>query len=287
MSIEYVVERNAESYHARLNDIARLFSEVFVRPFPSEPWGKWYCANPYGNPIVVLAYADGVLIAHNALIPQVFSGPASSTYRYMLSISTMVDKRFRDLSVFERIVGDAHEQARRQGIDLIVGFPNAKSLVPFKVLFGYRTLFQTPLCTWHPSRVATEVPVAPISCVQDDVAGYSYPCDASYWNWRFPNAAARCVLVGNDLQLAYKRQQDVLTVLDAASGSGDPAPFQAFVHTTGAEEVRITEHHARKIGIPRGELVSHNNYTVRLTASPLNGQPVPEIRFSLILSDVF
>lgn len=289
MSIAYRIVSKSEDYGSVLPEVAELFTAVFRRPFPQRGWEQWYFRNPYGDPLVILGYDGGHLIAHHALIPQVLDGKGGERCPYMLSISTMVAQHYRDLTVFGHVVDALHEAAGVRKIPFILGFPNAKSLIPFKLMFGYRTVAESPFCTWIPKASEASVQVEPISELAQDDSEWSYPTDSIYWEWRSYSTGLRCVRVDRILELVYKGpEHGVFTVLDLAATSNGMTreALAGFARTTGSAAVRLTEHHARRAGIPLDELVPHENYTVRMICRELAGS-VPKIRFSLLLSDVF
>jgi len=70
-------------------------------------------------------------------------------------------------------------------------------------------------------------------------------------------------------------------------GGRDAAECLAhFANTLGLPEVRLTRYHAALLGIPDVDLTPHEGYVVRFFGFPLT-EEVPDIRFSLLLSDVF
>jgi hypothetical protein len=290
MSIDYRVLSKREDYRGSLPEVAGLFSAVFRRPFPQRGWEQWYFRNPYGEPLVILAYEGDQLIAHHALVPQALVRKSGGRCPYMLSISTMVDDRYRDLKVFGHVVGALHEAALARGVPFVLGFPNAKSLIPFKLMFGYRKMVESPLCTWIPNAHGTPEQVEPIPGLSQGDSEWSYPTDATYWEWRGYNASLRCVRLDGILEVVYKGPEDgVFTVLDlAATSPNGPATevLARFARSAGSTAVRLTEYHARLVGIPWRELAPHENYSVRMTCRELT-ESVPTIRFSLLLSDVF
>jgi hypothetical protein len=207
----------------------------------------------------------------------------------MLGLSTMVHRRYRNLEVFSHMVGMLHEATRAKGIRLILGFPNSQSLAPFKVLFGYGTLAESPLCTWSPKGRFPAPEVEPITGVERDDSEWGPPADDAYWNWRSRGAGLHRIRAGGTVELAYKGPEDgVLTVLDLAARPSPAARYAlaGLASAAGASAIRLTERHARQAGIPLDELNSHENYTVRLTGFGLSA-PEPKIRLSLLLSDVF
>jgi len=290
MSIEYRVFDKSEDYRGALSEVAGLFAAVFRRPFPYHGWEQWYFRNPYGPPVAILGYDGGQLVAHHALIPQVLARKGGERCPYMLAISTMVDDRYRDLKIFGHVVDALHKVALARGIPFVLGFPNAKSLVPFKLMFHYRMVAQSPLCTWIPEADGAPAQVQPIPGLSQADSEWSYPTDGTYWAWRGHSTGVRCVSVNGIMELAYKGPAaGVLTVMDLeadSTASTARGALASFAQSTGSTAVRLTQYHAGLAGIPLNELASHENYTVRMTCRELT-RPAPRIRFSLLLSDVF
>jgi len=290
MAIDYRLFDNANAYRPRIPEVAQLFSTVFQRAFPVDAWGQWYLNNPYGDPYVALGYCADELVAHHALVPQMLVGNGGERRRYLLSMSTMVHPRHRNLSAFLYMVDALHEKARDAGAAFILAFPNSSSAPLFEKLCGYKPMVQTELCNWKPP--------APSGASNARINGpwevrgkpqYSYPADSVYWNWRTQNNHASSCAVDGTLHLAYKViEPATLMLLDArVEGEQDPAECLAdFANAQGLPEVRLTRYHAALLGIPEADLTPHEGYVVRFFGFPL-AEEVPDIRFSLLLSDVF
>ena len=290
MAIEYRLFDSAKDYLPRIPEVAQLFSTVFQRAFPADAWGQWYLNNPYGDPYVALGHCADELVAHHALVPQMLVGSGGDRRRYLLSMSTMVHPRHRNLMAFLYMVDALHQKARAAGAAFILAFPNSSSAPLFEKLCGYKPILQTELCNWKPPpfSAASNAPMnGPWAA--GDTPEYSYPTDSVYWNWRTQNNHASSCAVGGTLQLVYKViEPPTLMLLDArVEGERDPAECLAhFANGLGLPEVRLTRYHGALLGIPDADLTSHENYVVRFFGFPL-GEKVPDIRFSLLLSDVF
>jgi hypothetical protein len=290
MPVRYEIITEPSLYRERLEQVSKLFSSVFERNFPASGWEQWYFGNPYGPPAVIMGYRGDELIAHSALVPQVLmDGGGHRPLSYRLSMSTMVDRRHRHVSVFQEIMGRLHEWAKAEGAGFVVGFPNVNSYLPAKVLFGYQTLLETPFLSWTPVTSGEPPTIANLPALSCAAGEYSYPADRVYWAWRMRNANGGRVLLDGTVELVYKTDGPVLTVLDL--GTRRPhieasGPLGAFARSQGADEVRLTEYHAVLANIHASELRSHAGYVVRMTACTLAAD-LPKMRFSLLLSDVF
>jgi hypothetical protein len=280
----------AKDYRSRIPEVAQLFSAVFQRGFPADRWNQWYLNNPYGDPYVALGYHEDRLVGHHALIPQKLVGGRGGSLRYFLSVSTMVHPRHRNLSGFLDMVNALHKEAGSAGAACILAFPNGSSAPLFEKLCGYKPMIQTELCNWRP----TDPAVAASERMDGSLemrgpAQFSHPVDTVYWNWRTQNNHARSCAVGETLHLVYKVIEPAsLMLLDAwAEGQQNPAECLAhFANGLGLLEIRLTRYHAALLGIPDADLTPHEGYVVRFFGFPL-AEEVPDIRFSLLLSDVF
>jgi GNAT superfamily N-acetyltransferase len=289
MAIEYQLFDSAEAYRPRIPEVAQLFSTVFQRAFPADAWGQWYLSNPYGNPYVALGYHDDQLVGHHALIPQKLVGGSGEFLRYFLSVSTMVHPRHRGLGAFLHMVDALHEEARGAGAACVLAFPNGSSAPLFEKLFRYTPMAQTELCNWRPQPTiaASERIDGPLE--MRGLAQYSYPLDNVYWNWRTQNNHARSCTVAGTLHLVYKVTEPATLMLLDAWVEGERNPTECLAHLAndlGLSEIRLTRYHAALLGIPDAELTPHEGYVVRFFGFPLV-EEVPDIRFSLLLSDVF
>jgi GNAT superfamily N-acetyltransferase len=280
----------AKDYRPRIPEVAQLFSTVFRRVFPADGWSQWYLNNPYGDPHVVLGYHADQLVGHHALIPQKLVGGSGRSLRYLLSVSTMVHPSHRGLGGFLQMVDALHGEARNVGAACVLAFPNGSSAPLFEKLCGYKPMIQTELCNWRPTCSAVtagERMSGPPRMLCP--AQFSHPADSVYWNWRTQNNRAKSCAVGGTLRLVYKViEPATLMLLDAsAECQRDAAECLAdFAKDLGLRKVRLTRYHAAQLSIPDDELTPHEGYVVRFFGFPL-AEEVPDVRFSLLLSDVF
>jgi hypothetical protein len=288
--IEYTVFEAGTDYCGHLAEVTGLFERVFVRPFPTAGWGQWHLRNPYGDPLVIVGHDGSRLVAHHALTPQLLVGDGGRALPYMLSVSTMVDPGNRNSMAFTYMVKALHEAALARGSKFVLCLPNENSAQAFQILFRYRDLAESPLCTWNVDAVFPPVEAETISELTRDRRDWSYPVGETYWAWRESTTKLQKVCINGNLELVYKGpQQGVMTVLDMAirsSGVGGRAALGGFARFLGATSVRLLELHARLAGVATDELTPHENYVARLMCCELSG-PIPSIRFSLLLTDAF
>lgn len=290
VTMEYRLFGSAKDYESMIPEVAQLFSTVFQRAFPAKQWSQWYLDNPYGDPYVALGYQDDQLVGHHALIPQTLVGVGGQRRRYLLSVSLMVHPRFRNLRVFMGMVDALHRVTQENGASFILAFPNTQAAPLWEKVYGYRPLVRTELCNWR-SLESSAVGGGDV-CRPGEMrpqTSFACPEDSVYWNWRTQTNHARCCSVGKTLRLVYKViEPATLMLLDVwVKEVQDAATCLAmFARGLGFTEVRLTRYHAALLGIPDGDLISHDGYVVRFFGYPL-AEELPDIRFSLLLSDVF
>ncbi len=289
-AIEWRLCERTDVYAAYLGGVSSLFSSVFKRPFPAAGWRQWYLENPYGSPLACIGLSAGQVVAHHALVPQALSSSKGRRCEYRLSMSTMVHPECRGLRFFMHMVEALHAAAKAAGAGFVLAFPNSNSAPLFEKLYGYRPIVHTELCNWTPRcRVTAGSEWTESRWEAGATLQHSSPADSAYWSWRIRNNQARSCAVGGALQLIYKViDSATLMVLDAyVTDSRNAVEHLAHIaHAMGRPEVRLTRYHAALLGIPDADLTPHEGYVVRLFGFPL-AEEVPDIRFSLLLSDVF
>jgi hypothetical protein len=188
------------------------------------------------------------------------------------------------------MVNALHEEARAAGSDFILVLPNGTSAPLFEKLCGYMPIFQTGLCNWRPSCHVISANEQMLGSLETrGGAQFSYPTDNAYWNWRTKNNHASSCAVDETLRLVYKViEPATLMLLDTwVEGElGVAERLANFARNLSLTEIRLTRYHANLFGIPDAALTSHEGYVVRLFGFPLT-EKIPDIRFSLLLSDVF
>ena len=122
--IDVRLVEDLSAYHTAMPDVRRLFEEVFERRFPSDVWEQWYFRNPYDDPLFVMGYANGRVVAHQAFIPQMLVAGQGIPVPYVLSISSMVDKRSRNWALFNDMMRLLQKGASRRGYALTLVLPN-------------------------------------------------------------------------------------------------------------------------------------------------------------------
>lgn len=117
-------------------NIETLFLECFGDRLSLELWNWAYISNPNGEPLVSLCYDGERLVGHYAMVPLPVSGAAGTRNSY-LSMTTMVASSHRQHGLFVKLAGVTYAQAVAQGVDFVMGFPNAMSTPGFRNKLGW------------------------------------------------------------------------------------------------------------------------------------------------------
>ncbi|MCS6840433.1 MAG: GNAT family N-acetyltransferase [Roseiflexus sp.] len=281
--------RSAREAKSVFEAVERLFCSTFGYRPDRIAWSQFYFANPYGDAIVALGWNGDQLVGHHALVPHVLTDANGKAYRYYLAMSLMLHPEYRGFPAFYRLVATTTEAARAEGAPFILGFPNKNSYALFQRAFGWKTLIETELYNWHPTKPSgppRSIVALPHLRLTDEAGP---PRDETYRQWRSLACPYHAELVNGRLAVIYKIECDTtLTVLDVLTERPEAAAddLGALATYAGARQVRMTGVHARTIGLDPATMERHTDYRLRLCYAPLTDHP-PSIRFSLLLSDVF
>ena len=116
--------------------VLKLFLEVFGKEMSSEFWDWRFAKNPFGQPIIKLLFDNDLLIGHYAIIPCQIADRGESI-EAMLSMTTMVKKEYQGQGIFSFLADQAYQEAQKQGIKIVFGFPNSNSYHGFVKNFGW------------------------------------------------------------------------------------------------------------------------------------------------------
>lgn len=111
--------------------IAELFLESFGKVLSSELWDWAYQRNPFGDPIVSMAFDGGKLVGHYAVIPMDLHNQDKVIKGY-LSMTTMVSVDFRRHQLFRILADRVYSRIESRNESAVVfGFPNNQSAPGF------------------------------------------------------------------------------------------------------------------------------------------------------------
>ena len=285
---EWIDVGTANQYREHLEAVAVLFEAVFQRPYLPLLWNQFYLENPYGDPLVALAYSGSTLVAHQALIPQVATN-GNKTVHYHLSLSTMVHPAHRSLPVFLELFKRVHRASTERASAFVLGFPNANLYMQLRRCFAYQTLAESPLCSWVTPQVDCAILSMRDTAWSAQSGRFGPPATVEYWAWRTRLNQARACTVNGRLQVVYKLLDGgILNLLhtDVADPATARMDLAGLVAAEQCCQVRLTERHATLLGLAPAELRDHEGYCLRMLARPLCAS-VPELDFNLLLCDIF
>ena len=111
--------------------IAELFLESFGKSLSSELWNWAYEINPFGDPIVSMAFDGDKLVGHYAVIPMDLHSKDKKIKGY-LSMTTMVSIDFRRHQLFRVLAERVYSRIENRNEPAVVfGFPNNQSAPGF------------------------------------------------------------------------------------------------------------------------------------------------------------
>lgn len=119
--------------------ILELFEKTFSRKLSELEWEWAYIKNPNGSPVVSLYFDEDKLVGHYAIIPikLKLSSPIIKPVLAGLSMTTMVDSRYRRYGFFIQQANEVFLKAKSLGYCLVYGFPNKKSAPGFVKRLGW------------------------------------------------------------------------------------------------------------------------------------------------------
>lgn len=135
--IKFIDVDNNEELVSYFSDIEKLFLEAFGKPLCFSMW-KWaYQQNPFGEPLVSMAFCDEELVGHYAVVPMNLKNDEQILHGY-LSMTTMVSVNFRRHNLFKTLAERVYTRIKgRESAAVVFGFPNDQSAPGFKKRLGW------------------------------------------------------------------------------------------------------------------------------------------------------
>lgn len=111
--------------------IAELFLTSFGKPLSSDLWDWAYQKNPFGHPMVSMAFYKEKLVGHYAVVPMYLHNQEGCLKGY-LSMTTMVSADFRRHQLFRTLAERVYNRIENRGeASAVFGFPNNQSAPGF------------------------------------------------------------------------------------------------------------------------------------------------------------
>ena len=290
MKTDVEVISNQHELEDCYQDIASLFSRAFGRDLSRTLWEQYYVENPYGPPRVVILVKDRELVGHYGLVPQTLVGTDGHIVPYYLAITLMMAPEHQNTQNFVLLVSRLLEAAHDSKCNFLLAFPNQRSFLPLNKLFGWHRLVETPFYRM----VLAETDCGPIAIKHlerlDTDGGLSVPYDDTYWQWRSRRNTYQACQAGQSLQLVYKTlDEEIMDVMDLTVMDHNLAQrdLRRFAAQAGFAQVVLTGHHIAQLGLEITELERWGEHVVRMCYWPLSRMSTPDVRFNLMLCDVF
>lgn len=135
--IKFIDVDNNEELVSYFPAIEKLFLEAFGKPLCFSMW-KWaYQQNPFGEPLVSMAFCDEELVGHYAVVPMKLQNDEQILHGY-LSMTTMVSVNFRKHNLFKTLAERVYTRIKdRESAAVVFGFPNDQSAPGFRKRLGW------------------------------------------------------------------------------------------------------------------------------------------------------
>lgn len=250
---------------------------------------RWlYEDSPFGPVIEANLDDEQGRAAHYALVPLDLTD-GGEPRAGALSLNTAVDERARGGGVFTRLAGETYEEARRRGVDVVVGVANANSTPGFVRRLSFELAGPLPATVLvplpgrrHPVRSAWagEAEFGPGGVADGLDALLAPPADGLARVWTPETLRWRLAAPGS--RYALHRSESMLLVSTVDRGKGVPVAvvLKAFAAAPPSVAERraavraVCRFHRAPLGIHAGlnEMVSFEGPGLprRLRSSPLN-----------------
>lgn len=121
--------------------ILELFRTVFGKARSLEHWEWQFRRNPYGGPFAAVArrISDGAIVGSYSVMP-VQLNLVGKPVLACQSVDTAVHPEFRGQRIFERTANECYEWCRSEGLQAVIGFPNASSYPGFVRNLAWRRI---------------------------------------------------------------------------------------------------------------------------------------------------
>ena len=119
--------------------ILNLFEKTFNKKMTKEFWEWRFEKNPYGNPLIKLAFVNQKLVA-NYLLHPIELRMGFKPIRGLFSMTTMTDPEFAGKGIMSNLAKEVYDLGKRKDYDIIFGFSNKNSRYMFTQKLGFKEL---------------------------------------------------------------------------------------------------------------------------------------------------
>lgn len=192
--------------------VSKLFEAAFGRGLDHATYEYFFLKNPFGPPMVELAFYEGRLVAHYGVCPAV-SWVRGQKVLSARSMTTMTHPDFEGRGLFTLLATRLYERIHREnGVMMVFGFPNRNSHFGIVHKIGWLDLFPLFFLERIPVTSAQVVPEEDVRILDgrqflESVRGRTMSAaeiqpflrDLTFYEWRYlkhPEKKYRYVIVG-------------------------------------------------------------------------------------------
>jgi len=142
--MNYTIVSTIEGQHNLRSALGELLEACYGRDIEDKWWKFLYLSCPYGCAISVCAWDEGGLVGHYAVTPMVAVDADGHRLKIARGMSLVVAPRARREGVLKKLFQRLQEPLEKAGIRVVIGFPNAVSYMPLRVMCGWHMVYESP-----------------------------------------------------------------------------------------------------------------------------------------------
>ncbi len=210
MNLSFKLITKAKALVEHQQQIFSLFEECFAKPLCERLWQWAFLENPCGEPIVSLCFNDeNKLVGHYAVIPLILRNK-NGVVNSCLSMTTMVHSHYRLYGVFADQAHQVYEEAKKRGVQLVIGFPNTNSAPGFKKRLGWTINESDYMACVEKQQLVKSSDFKKI-CEDPDLLDLDIH-DKRYRQWRLSKPGVEYLDRGEVILKKFERQYDLVYV---------------------------------------------------------------------------
>lgn len=297
--------------------ILELFRQSYGRPMKLEYWQWRFLDNPFGGPMIELAWDGATLAAHYAVSPVVMDVDGQPLLT-ALSGTTMTHPEHRGQGLFPKLAETLYDRLRRSGCFMVWGFPNDQSHRGIVRDLRWQDVYEIPMLRLEVRDVRAQVSDNISEFVGFDPAfddlwpkarfrsRIAVRHDRRFLSWRLHAGSGnsyRCVgcrvkgeWLGYAAYKVYGEEMDLVDLLIAHGTNADAELLAALLAVCAREGLKAINSWV-PVGDPTHALFEKNGFrnwipvtyfgARRLAESRTDVSDVRGWRYSMIDSDVF
>jgi len=137
--MEFIFKKTSELSDNEKIQICNLFLEVFEKKKTIEEFDKQFLNTPLGYSYHAMICDFDNIVGINTIIPYDYNYFGKDT-KFALSVDTMTKKEFRNISTFKKLAKMVYDEAKKDGVSFVLGFPNDVSYKIFKKMLKWKDI---------------------------------------------------------------------------------------------------------------------------------------------------